>query len=132
MVCGKITGGMIESPKRSPRGEDSLAAVLTDHAVLANVGWLVAALLYGYVMYGLLTPRRYSGGPVLAVICVVAFVLFLLGSARRIRRSAYYEVAAGCLMVGYGLDSLYHRQEVLLSLFLVLAVGVFLSGVASS
>jgi len=122
---------MIEPLTRSSRGEDNPAAVLTVHAVLANAGWLVAALLYGYVMYGLLTPGRYSSGPVLTAICLLTFVLLLLGSARRIRQSAYYEIAAGCLMVGYGLDSLYHRQEVLLSLFLLLAVGFFLSGVTS-
>ena len=131
-MWGKVTWGMIEPLKRSPRGKDTPAAVLTGRAVLANAGWLVAALLYGYVVYGLLAPGRYSGGPVLAAICVVAFVVFLLGSARRIRRSAYYEAAAGCLMLGYSLDSLYHRQEVLLSLFLLFAVGVALSGLASS
>lgn len=104
-------------------GED--APVAGTGAALANVGWFAAALLYGYVMYGLLAPGRYSGGPVLVAICVAAFVLLLVGSVRRVRTSASYEVAAVCLMVGYAVDSLYHRQEVLLSLFLVLAVGLF-------
>lgn len=117
---------------RTVRGDEGAASVSGDGAVYANAGWLAAALLYGYVMYDLLALGDYSGGPVLAAICVAAFVLLLLGSARRIRRSAYYEAAAGCLMLGYSIDSLYHRQEVLLSLFLVLAVAVFLGEVVTS
>ena len=122
---------MIGRLTRTVRGGEGASSALADAPVVANAGWLAAALLYGYAMSGLLAPGRYSGGPVLAAICAAAFVLLLLGSARRIRRSAYYEAAAACLMVGYSLDSLYHRQEVLLSLFLVIAVGVFVSGVVT-
>lgn len=123
---------MIGHLTRRVRGDGSASFAADDSPVVANAGWLAAALLYGYVMSVLLAPGRYSGGPVLAAICAAGFVLLLLGTARRIRRSAYYEAAAGCLMVGYSLDSLYHREEILLSLFLVLAVGLFVSGLARS
>ena len=123
---------MIGHLTRTERGDGGASLPQEHGAALANVGWLAAALLYGYVMYGFLGSGSYSGGPVLAAICAAAFALLLAGSARRVRRSAHYEVVAGCLMLGYSLDSLYHRQEVLLSLFLVVAVATFLGGAATS
>ncbi|NHN49114.1 hypothetical protein G9464_16155 [Halostella sp. JP-L12] len=117
---------MLGSLRTGAANDGALVQLSRNKTVLANSGWFVAALLYGYVVYGLLAAGSYSEGPVIALIAAAAFVLFVLGSAHRVRTSTYYEVAAGCLMIGYSVDSLYHRQELLLAAFLVIAVAVFL------
>lgn len=100
--------------------------IISSPTILVNILWFILSLAYGGVIFYLFLLGPYDGGIVLTVIIMSLSILLVFGSVQRVRTSNQFKILSCLLMIVYGIDGLYHNEELLLSLFLLFASGAIL------